>query len=275
MKERPRHPSPQGRVSSTPGNRARPAPGGALPPTPVGRSPRAPPAPCWVPAAPPGTRARGEDAERKLTAHPVHRARGPAKARQGQEVGVARGAAAAAGCGLRLRDAAAGCGCGAGAAAPEPRPVGRPPTCTRAARGLCALEPGRPPAPGMAQESPEGLVRAWPPSLRRAPSQGRTVGDPAVAPTLRPPSPLACARRLEAYRRRHFPALPRLAAKAPARTPLQGRLSSVQGAPKERDLTPFPAVGTPGARRQAVRGKFDAGQRVPPRALFAWILRQP
>lgn len=178
-----------------------------------------------------------------------------------------------------MRAAAAGCGCGMrlrGRRCSSRAPACGPPADLHAG---CPgpVRPGarQTPAPGMAQESPEGLVRAWPPSLRRAPSQGRTVGDPAVAPTLRPPSPLACARRLEAYRRRHFPALPRLPTKVPARTPLQGRLSSVQGAPKERDLTPFPALGTPGARRQAVRGKFDAGQRVPPRALFAWILRQP
>lgn len=93
VKERPWHPSPQGSVSSTLGNRARPAPTGALhlPDLPPGAPCRALVGACGF--AKPVRQPRTQ--RRKLTEHPVHRERGPGKARDGAGSGRGDGAPSA------------------------------------------------------------------------------------------------------------------------------------------------------------------------------------
>lgn len=93
VKERPWHPSPQGSVSSTRGNRARPAPTGAL--YLPGQPPGAPcpcPRGCLRPRRAVGNQRR--TLRRKLTAHPVHRERRPGKTRDGAGSGRGQGASA-------------------------------------------------------------------------------------------------------------------------------------------------------------------------------------
>lgn len=95
VKERPWHPSPQGSVSSTRGNRARPAPTGAL--YLPGQPPGAPcpcPRGCLRPRR--GARNQRRTLKRKLTAHPVHRERRPGKTRDGAGSGRGQGAGASA-----------------------------------------------------------------------------------------------------------------------------------------------------------------------------------
>ena len=94
VKERPWHPSPQGSVSSTRGNRARPAPTGAL--YLPGQPPGAPcpcPRGCLQPRRGAGNLRR--TLRRTLTAHPVHRERRPGKARDGAGSGRGQGRASA------------------------------------------------------------------------------------------------------------------------------------------------------------------------------------